>query len=48
MDLPIPEDQLARVRPIVDELLTTIRALTTQLPDESDSAVDYSPAGDRA
>jgi hypothetical protein len=46
VDIPIPEDQLARIRPVVDELLTKIRALTAQLPDESDSAVDYSPTGE--
>ena len=47
VDQPIPEDQLARVRPLVDKLLIDLRALSAELTDEADSALEYLPAGDR-
>ena len=46
MENPIPEDQLARVRPIVDRVLADLRVLTRALPDETDSALTYEPSED--
>ena len=47
VDQPIPEDQLARIRPLVDKLLTDLRTLSGELTDEMDSALEYLPAGER-
>jgi hypothetical protein len=44
MDIDIPEDQLARIRPIVDQVIRDLRALSAKLPDDADSALIYSPA----
>jgi len=46
MDLPIPEEQMARIRPVVDQVLAALRALSAELPDEADSALTYSPGED--
>ena len=42
MDTPIPDDQLTRLRPLVDQLLRDLLALNLKLPDDAESAVDYS------
>jgi hypothetical protein len=44
MDPCIPDDQLARIRPIVEQVLADLRALSATLADDSDSALLYSPA----
>ena len=46
MDLSIPEEQLARIRPVVDKVLADLRVLSAKLPDEADSALIYSPGED--
>jgi hypothetical protein len=43
MDIVIPEDQLDRIRPTVDQAIRDLRALTAKLPDDADSALIYSP-----
>ena len=40
---PIPDDQLDRVRPIVDDLLVKLRAVMERLPSNTDSALVFDP-----
>ena len=47
MDIPIPGDPLTRIRPIVDEVLAELRALSAKLPEDADSALRYSPGEDQ-
>jgi hypothetical protein len=44
MDTAIPEEQLARIRPIVDQVIRDLRALSAKLPDDAESALIYSPS----
>jgi len=44
MDIAIPDDQLARIRPIVDQVILDLRALTAKLPDDAESALIYWPS----
>ena len=37
----IPEDQLARIRPVMDALHQQIAALLERLPDSADSAIRF-------
>ena len=43
MDIVIPDDQMARIRPVVDQVVHDLRALTAKLPDNAESALIYSP-----
>jgi len=38
---PIPRDQLERIQPIVDEVLTKLHALLDRLPPNTDSALVF-------
>ena len=39
----IPSDQLERIQPIVEAVRASIVRLSQDLPDDAQSAVDYSP-----
>jgi len=44
MDAAIPEEQLARIRPIVDQVILDLRALSAKLPEDAESGLIYSPS----
>ena len=41
MSTDIPKDQLEKIEPIVDSLLTELRRRTEHLPPDADSALVY-------
>jgi hypothetical protein len=40
---PIPDDQLERIQPTVDELLIKLRALYDRMPANTESALVFEP-----
>ena len=43
MPLDIPQEQMDRIQPIVDELSAGLRRLTAELPFDAESAVVFHP-----
>ena len=41
--LPIPDEQLKRIQPGVDDLLTQLRALVDRMPSYTDSSLVFKP-----
>jgi hypothetical protein len=44
--LPIPDEQLKRIQPGVDDLLTQLRALVDRMPPNTDSALVFELDGE--
>ncbi|HLG95189.1 MAG TPA: hypothetical protein VKX49_02625 [Bryobacteraceae bacterium] len=43
MSVPIPPEQLSRIQPVVDAVLTTLHEYTQGLTDQVGLALDYDP-----
>ena len=41
---PVPDEQLQRIQPGVEDLLTQLRALADRMPSDTDSALVFQPS----